>query len=237
MSGSAACPPAEGAGLGWGGRARDRQESLAQAALAAAAEASFGVFSARADELDRGRPFGVVANALGFVPEAPEGSVAVPGLEYRLVDQIVERLEALALKGPAVVGLEDLQWADPGTLVALRALGRRLAHLPLALLGTFRPSPRSAELERLIEDWRGVGALHLVLTGLEHAGVLELAAELVARRGRAPVSPSARAATQKWPECACWCASSSARFRTTGRSSWRVRWRSSPGSHYRRRFG
>jgi len=159
---------------------------LAQAALEAAVDASFGVFSARADELDHGRPFGVLADALGFVPEAPEGSVAVPGLEYRLVDQIVERLEALALERPVVVGLEDLQWADPGTLVALRALGRRLAHLPLALLGTFRPSPRSAELERLIEDWQAVGALHLVLTGLEHARVLELATELIG----APVGPT-----------------------------------------------
>jgi len=112
---------------------------LARAALEAAAEASFGVFSARADELGRDRPFGALADALGFVPEVPEGSVAVPGLEYRLVDQIVERLEALALERPVVVGLEDLQWADPGTLVALRALGRRLAHLPLELLGTFRP--------------------------------------------------------------------------------------------------
>ena len=159
---------------------------LAQAALAAAAEASFAVFSARADELQRSRPFGVLADALRFVPEVPEGSVAVPGLEYRLVDQIVERVEALVLERPVVVGLEDLQWADPGTLVALRALGRRLAHLPLALLGTFRPSPRSAELERLIEDWRAVGALHLVLERLEHARVLELATELIG----VPVGPT-----------------------------------------------
>ena len=144
------------------------------------------MFSARADELDRGRPFGVLADALGFVPEVPEGSVAVPGSEYRLVDQIVERLEALALERPVVVGLEDLQWADPGTLVALRALGRRLAHLPLALLGTFRPSPRSAELELLIEDWRAVGALQLVLKGLEHARVLELATDAIG----APVGPT-----------------------------------------------
>jgi DNA-binding CsgD family transcriptional regulator len=159
---------------------------LVGAALAAASEAAFGVFSARADELDRRRPFGVLADVLGFVPEAPEGSVAVPGLEYRLVDQIVERLEAMALERPVVIGLDDLQWADPASLVALRAVGRRLAHLPLALLGTFRPSPRSPELERLIDDWQAAGGLHLVLTGLDHARVLELATELIG----APVGPT-----------------------------------------------
>jgi class 3 adenylate cyclase/DNA-binding CsgD family transcriptional regulator len=159
---------------------------LAGTLVEAAVGAWFSVFSARADELDRDRPFGALADALEFVPEVPDGSVAVPGLEYRLVDQIVERVEALALEGPVLVWLEDLHWADSGTVVALRALGRRLAHLPLALLGTFRPWPRSAELERLIEDWRSVGALHLVLDGLEHARVLELAAELIG----APVGPT-----------------------------------------------
>ncbi len=159
---------------------------LAGAVSDAAAQLSFSVFSARADELDRDRPFAALAGALAFVPEVPPGSVAVPGLEYRLVDQIVERIEALALDGPILIRVEDLHWADPGTVVALRALGRRLAHLPLAVLGTFRPWPRSVELERLIEDWRSVGALHLVLDGLEHAGVLELAAELLG----APVGPT-----------------------------------------------
>jgi DNA-binding CsgD family transcriptional regulator len=152
---------------------------LADAVSQAAVRMSFRVFTARADELDRDRPFGALADALGFVPEVPEGSVAVPGLEYRLVDQIMERVEALALEGAVLVRIEDLHWTDSGTVVALRALGRRLAHLPLALLGTFRPWPRSAELERLIEDWRSLGALHLVLDGLEHARVLELAAELI----------------------------------------------------------
>ena len=46
---------------------------------------------------------------------------------------------------PLRIVLEDLHWADPGTVVALRALGRRLAHLPIASLGgTFRRSPRSS---------------------------------------------------------------------------------------------
>ena len=141
-----------------------------------AAELSFSVFTAAAEALDSARPFGVLGDALGVDPRAPAGMTAVPGLEYRLVDRLVERVEETALEGPVAIVLEDLHWADPATVVALHALGRRLAHLPIALLGTFRPSPRSVELERLIETWQREGALHLVLAPLGHADVMELAA-------------------------------------------------------------
>jgi predicted ATPase len=114
---------------------------LAQAVRESAEKRSFVVSAASADELDRGRPFGVLGDALGATLDAPTGLAAVPGLEFRLVDQVVELVEATALNGPVLIMLEDLHWADAGTVVALRALGRRLAHLPLALLGTFRPWP------------------------------------------------------------------------------------------------
>ena len=152
---------------------------LAGAVCARATRASFTVMTAGADELDRGRPFGLLGDALGTRLEALAASVAVPGLEFRLVDQIVEQVEASALRGPVLIVLEDLQWADPGTVVALRALERRLAHLPLALLGTFRPWPRSSELDRLIEAWRNDGALHLVVGPLDQASVLALASSVV----------------------------------------------------------
>jgi hypothetical protein len=112
------------AGLGLvEGEAGIGKTRLAGAACEIAAGLSFEVFAARADELDRGRPFGVLGDALGFAPQAPAGAVAVPGLEYRLVDQLVERVEASALQRPAAIVLEDLHWADPATVVALRALG------------------------------------------------------------------------------------------------------------------
>jgi predicted ATPase len=152
---------------------------LAEAVRESAVQRSFAVLAAAADELDRGRPFGVLSEALGARLDAPAGLAVVPGLEFRLVDQLVELGETTALKGPALIVLEDLRWADPGTMVALRALGRRLAHLPLALLGTFRPWPRSPELDRLIEAWRGDGALHLVLEPLDQASVVELASAVV----------------------------------------------------------
>jgi predicted ATPase len=36
-----------------------------------------------------------------------------PGLQFQAVDAFVDLLESLALRGPLVAGLDDLQWADP----------------------------------------------------------------------------------------------------------------------------
>ena len=152
---------------------------LADSVRAAATGRSFDVLSGRADELDHGRPFGLLIDALGLALAAGGSASVVPGAEFRAIDRLVEQVEVRALKGPVAIVLEDLQWADPGTVVGLRAVSRRLAHLPLALLGTFRPWPRSRELERLIEAWRADAAVHLVLGPLDHSEVVELASRLL----------------------------------------------------------
>lgn len=164
------------------GEAGIGKSRMAAVACELATARSFTVFTAGADELDRGRPFGVLGDALGFVPQSPADAAAVPGLEYRLVDQLVERVEEAALHGPVAIVLEDLHWADEGTVAALRAVGRRLTHLPIGLLATLRPSPRPIELDRLIETWKADGALHLPLAPLEHQSVIELAAEIAGGR-------------------------------------------------------
>jgi DNA-binding CsgD family transcriptional regulator len=174
--GAAGCALLEGeAGIG--------KTRLAQVLAAEARRLGFAVCAGGADELDRGRPFAALDEALGFTPEAPADAAAVPGLEFRLVDQLVEAVEVRALERPVAVVIEDLQWADPGTIVALRAIGRRLAHLPVALLATFRPWPRSAELDLLVEAWRAGGAVHVVLEPLDAAAVGAFVAELA---GAAP---------------------------------------------------
>lgn len=171
------------AGLGLiEGEAGIGKTRLADVARQLAGQGSFTVLTAVADEVDRDRPFGLLGDALGFVPAAPADVGAVPGLEYRLVDQLLERVEEAALRGPLALVLEDVHWADRGTVMALRALSRRLAHLPIALLATLRPSPRSPELERLIGRWHDEGALHLRLGALNPESVVELATELAGAR-------------------------------------------------------
>ena len=120
------------------------------------------VAAGRAEELERTRPFGLVAAAFGCVRSSPDPRRAAiaallairggdqypitvtsdPGLRFRAVDAFADLAEELALAGPLVIGVDDLQWADPSSLLTLAAVSRRLAYLPVALIGCLRPSPR-----------------------------------------------------------------------------------------------
>src|SRR5262249_44309310 len=105
------------------------------------------VVRGRAEELEQARPFGLVAAAFGgeraaadprraaiadllASPAGVQGPVTVtsdPGLRFRAVDAFTDLAEALALAGPLVIGVDDLQWADPSSLLTLGAVARRMA--------------------------------------------------------------------------------------------------------------
>jgi DNA-binding winged helix-turn-helix (wHTH) protein/tetratricopeptide (TPR) repeat protein len=57
----------------------------------------------------------------------------------RMVREICEALEALTVRDPLALVLEDLHWADPSTLDLISALARRRGPCKLLLLGTYRP--------------------------------------------------------------------------------------------------
>ncbi len=92
------------------------------------------VVTAKAEEMEQNRPFGVIAAALGCTRDAVDGRRAAiadlisthdgrdqrpvtvssdPGLQFRVVDALCDLVESLALERPLVLGLDDLQWADP----------------------------------------------------------------------------------------------------------------------------
>jgi DNA-binding CsgD family transcriptional regulator len=170
------------------------------AALERAGRHGFHVFVGRADEVERARPFGPLVEALGCTPtaeprraeiarllqgdptlgRAPIEPTRDPGLQFRVVDAFVDLVEELALARPVLLALEDVHWADPSTLLAVRSLARRLAYLPLALLLTLRPLPRTPSLEQLLAALVRDGAHELALGPLEDEAVARLVAELVA---------------------------------------------------------
>jgi DNA-binding CsgD family transcriptional regulator len=177
QGGESACAMVEGeAGIG--------KSTLVAWACEIARGMSLQVFRGGADELDRSRSFGALEAALGVTPAPTEAiPTDTPGAEFRALDQLLELVEERALSAPVLIAVEDLQWADGETIVALRAIGRRLGHLPIALLTSFRPWPQIAELTTLAESWSREGALQLTLAPLDRDAVAELAAELV---GAAP---------------------------------------------------
>jgi DNA-binding CsgD family transcriptional regulator len=159
------------------------------------------VAAGRAEELERTRPFGVLAAAFGCARSAPDprraaiagllasqgagdlGPITVtsdPGLRFRVVDAFADLVEELALGGPLMIGLDDLQWADPSSLLTVGALARRFTDLPVGVIGCVRPSPRGAELDRLAGALEAAGARHLVLHPLTGEAVTGLVAQTVA---------------------------------------------------------
>ena len=170
-------------------------------ALEDAAGRGMRVAAGRAEELERTRPFGVLAAALRCARSSPDprraaiagllagpgagelGPITVtsdPGLRFRVVDALTDLAEELALSGPLVLGLDDLQWADPSSLLTVGVLARRLAGLPVGVIGCLRPFPRGAELDRLAGALEAAGARHLVLHPLTGEAVTGLVAQAVA---------------------------------------------------------
>jgi hypothetical protein len=116
-------------------------------------------------ELERTRPFGVLADTLACTGSSPDprrraiaallttrlddrGPLTVssdPGLQFQAVDAFGDLIEALALHGPLVVAVDDLQWADPCSLLTLGTLGGRLATRPSRRCG---PPPSSVRAAR-----------------------------------------------------------------------------------------
>jgi oligopeptide transport system substrate-binding protein len=75
----------------------------------------------------------VMAASSGHIAQAS----TVPSL-------IASLLEDLARHQPIVLIIDDLQWADSGTLDLLFQLGRRISHQPILLLAALRPDPGAA---------------------------------------------------------------------------------------------
>lgn len=88
---------------------------------------------------------------------------------------LVARIEATAVKGPVLLVVEDLHWADDATVAALHALMRRLADLPFVLLATTRPAPAAPRVDALVDDLRRSGATMIELTGLDPASSVAVA--------------------------------------------------------------
>ena len=156
------------------------------------------VLSGRAEELEQTRPFGVMTDAFSCARSSPDprrafiggllagggeyGPITVtsdPGLRFRVVDALADLAEELALSGPLLIGLDDLQWADASSLLTLNALARRAGYLPVGLIACFRPLPRAPELDRLIASLLSAGGRQLSLGGLTEHAVTDLVADMV----------------------------------------------------------
>ncbi len=161
-------------------------------ALAHATKKGYQILLGTTDELSRDRPLAALIETFGLRadsadPERAEIGRLITGeavplqapvadLGFRVIDASVALLERLSTERPVVVAFEDLHWADPATLRAVRAIGRALPRLPAVLLVTLRPFPERPELARVIAELVDHGAVRLVLPALDDPAVNALAA-------------------------------------------------------------
>jgi DNA-binding CsgD family transcriptional regulator len=118
-------------------------------------------------------PFAELAGAAG-------GRLASRLARGRTPADVLEALaEELPRRGPALLVVEDLHWADEATLDVVRLLGRRLDALPLLVVLSYRDEHvhRSHPLRIVLGDLPAADTLRLALAPLSAAAVTELAGD------------------------------------------------------------
>ena len=110
------------------------------------------VLWASADAMDRRRVLGLLLDA--FTPMLTDGDrrLAARHNEHAIGERLLSLID-IAAANPAVIVLEDLQWADAASLRLLARLARTLGQLPLLIIGSMRTQARhetSPELDHLL---------------------------------------------------------------------------------------
>ncbi len=96
---------------------------------------------------------------------------AVGADRYWLLLELEELLERAAIEHPMLICLDDLQWADAGTVDALRSLPMRLAGVPIVWVAAYRAGQASSTLMRAVRDLEEAKATRLVLDPLDREAV------------------------------------------------------------------
>ncbi|MDQ4103261.1 MAG: AAA family ATPase [Actinomycetota bacterium] len=126
--------------------------------------------------LDLGRLFGDLS-----LPPGP--ALGDPGLERtRLFESVCRLLERASARQPLALLLDDVHWADRGSLALLHYLIRGLATRPLLVLLTYREDQANPALRDLLAGLRRTGSfIELQLAGLTDQAVRMLAQNLLGR--------------------------------------------------------
>ena len=107
---------------------------------------------------------------------------AQPEQRFWLLRDLQQLLERAALKSPLLIAIDDAQWADGGTIAALRALPVRLVGLPIAWVIAIRPPRAATPLVSALDQLKREGARTIGLGPLPAEAVTQLAADMLAAR-------------------------------------------------------
>lgn len=103
------------------------------------------------------------------------------GARSRMYEALLELLRRLARSGPVLIQLEDLHWADAGTLATTSFLLQAIRDEPIAIVGTIRADEimRDSSLRSWVAELSRSGRLHrLELDPLDEDEVAELVRDI-----------------------------------------------------------
>ncbi|MEO8264534.1 MAG: AAA family ATPase [Ilumatobacteraceae bacterium] len=104
---------------------------------------------------------------------------------HRLFEATAALLDTATMEGPVVIVLDDLQWADVGSLQLLRHLVRMAPHAPILIIGTYRDTElETSPLDETLADLRRDDLFRRVV--LQGLSTDELGEFLAKRIGSAP---------------------------------------------------
>jgi energy-coupling factor transporter ATP-binding protein EcfA2 len=166
------------AGAAGSGKSRLLQEAAGLARTSGVRAATGG-----AGPDDRTRPLAALLSALrsGDTPIAGVGHPvleASDGVRYWALQHVEELLEQSTRTGPLLVALDDLQWADTGTIEALRVLPDQTSGLPLVWILAFRTGEAPRRLEEVVDGLARSGASRVILAPLDRTAAVRLARDV-----------------------------------------------------------
>jgi len=156
---------------------------LVAEAVRLAAAAGMRVARGEADEADQVAPLSCLLGALhsGSPPLLSAQRLLAldprPDQRYWLLQELEALLEEAALQEPLLLVIDDVQWADSATLLALRTLVPQLAPVPILWVLAVRSSAASADVRSTLTRLFEVGAVRLPLGPLPPKAVSEVTAD------------------------------------------------------------
>jgi len=171
--------------------------ALLASLVAQAAGAGARVASGAAEELERRVPFAAITDCLGAGAGAPGGDTAgiaallrgshrpsggafaTADTEFLITEAILGLVDGWGAAGPVVLAMDDLQWADPASLLVLHRLGRVAGQLPLLIAATRRSGAGGPDVERLVRSWAARDADQVSLGPLDEPSVAVLTGQAI----------------------------------------------------------
>ncbi|MBP2706459.1 AAA family ATPase [Microbispora sp. RL4-1S] len=167
------------------GRSGVGKSHLLRMAATTAAKAGLQVAQGAADELTQLVPLAPLTSALGqssrALPADDRMNMSCPADQrLLLVEQLRGPLEQRVARGPILLTLDDLHWADPMTLLALRSMTRDLASYPLVwMLSRTSGSGEGPRLDCLFNLLERDGATRITLEALDARAVADVVTDVL----------------------------------------------------------